>query len=129
MEVKNYACVNCEERAKRSFNGKRIIRRREVLPMAMMHHGVKYPEEKTVVAISKPLVWEMKPKEKTLEEKVKETLALANEVLGMTAADIPITIKKEKKPIPMRPVTLKPVEQQEIQTIVGPREIPRPLSP
>ena len=76
----------------------------------MMCHGVKYPEERTVVAISKLLTWEMKPK-KTFEDKVKETLALANEVLGMTMADIPITVKKEK-PILARLVTPKPVENR-----------------
>ena len=95
----------------------------------MMCHGVKYPEERTVVAISKLLTWEMKPK-KTFEEKVQETLRLADEVLGMTMADIPITVKKEKeRPIPMRSVTPKPVEKQVVQTIVGPMEIPRPPSP
>ena len=129
MEVENYACVNCAERAKRSFNSERIIRRREVPPMAMMRRGVKYLEEKTVVAVSKPLTWEMKPKEKTFEEKVKETLHLADEVLGMTMADIPITVKKEKKPIPARPVTPKPVEKQVVQTIMGPMEIPKSPSP
>ena len=96
----------------------------------MMCRGVKYPEEKMVVAISKPLVWEMKPKEKMLEEKVKETLTLADGVLGMTVAEILIIVKekKEKKLLPTRPVTPKPVEKQVVQTIVGPQEIPRPLS-
>ena len=110
MEVENYACIECAERAKRSFNSERIVRRQEVLPTATMRHGVKYPEEKTVVAVSKPLIWEIKPK-KTFEEKVKETLALADEVLGMTMADIPITVKKEK-PILARLVTPKPVENR-----------------
>ena len=128
MEVENYACVECAERAKKSFNSERIIRRREVPPTAMMRRGIKYPEEKTVVAVSKPLTWEMKPK-KTFEEKVQETLKLADEVLGMTMADIPITVKKEKKPIQTRPVTPKPVEEQEVQTILGPMMIPRPSSP
>ena len=94
-----------------------------------MRRGVKYPEEKMVVAVSKPLTWEMKPKEKTFEEKVKETLALADEVLGFTMADIPITVKEEKKLILARLATLKPVEKQVVQTIVGPLEIPRPQSP
>ena len=81
------------------------------------------------MAVSKPLTWEMKPKEKTFEDKVKETLKLADEVLGMTMADIPITVKKEKeRPIPTRSVTPKPVEKQTVQTIVGPMEIPRPPS-
>ena len=129
MEVENYACIECAKRAKRSFNSERIIRRREVLPTAMICRGVKYLEEKTVVAVSKPLTWEMKPKEKTYEEKVKETLALADEALGMMMADIPITVKEGKKPIPVRPATPKPVEKQVVQTIVGPIEIPRPPTP
>ena len=94
----------------------------------MMRRGVKYPEEKMVIAISKPLTWEMKPKEKTYEEKVEETLALADEVLGMTMADIPVTVKKEKRLILEKQVMPKPVEQQVVQTIMGPLEIPRPLS-
>ena len=127
MEVENYTCIECAERSKKSFNTERIIRRQEVPPTAMMHHGVKYPEEKTVVAISKPLTWEMKPK-KIFKEKVKEILALADEMLGMTMANIPIMVKKEK-PLPVRLVTPKPVEKQVVQTIVGPREIPCPPSP
>ena len=94
----------------------------------MMHHGVKYPEEKMVVAVSKPLTWEMKPK-KTIEEKVQDVLAQADEALkGFTMANVPVIIKKDK-PLLARLVTPKPVEKQVIQTIVGPREIPRPLSP
>ena len=71
----------------------------------------------------------MKPKEKTIEEKVQDVLAQAHEALkGFTMTDVLVIIKKDK-PLPVRLATLKPVEKQIIQTIVGPQEIPCPPSP
>ena len=72
------------------------------------------------MAVSKPLTWEIKPKEKPIEEKVQDVLAMADKAFkGFMMADILVTIKKEKLLL-VRLVTPKPVEKQVVQTIVGP---------
>jgi hypothetical protein len=56
FEVDNFVCTECSEKCKRSFNGQKVLKRKEVMPVLKEKVLIKGD-----VAVSKPLAWVMRP--------------------------------------------------------------------
>jgi hypothetical protein len=93
FEVENFVCTECSkcsEKCKRSFNGQRVLNRKEVMPVLKERVLIKGD-----VAVSKLLAWIMRPKKEV--PKVEQT--------------IPIRIISA----PMKKVPPRPMEKKTMQ--------------
>jgi hypothetical protein len=87
FEVENFVCTECSEKCKRSFNGQKVLRRKEVMPVLKERALIKGD-----VVVSKPLAWVMRPKKE----------------VPKTEQTIPIRIiSTPKKKVPVRPMEKK----------------------
>jgi hypothetical protein len=87
FEVENFVCTECSEKCKRSFNGQKVLNRREVMPVLKEKVLIKGD-----VAVSKPLAWVMRPKKEV--PKVEQTIPIR-------------IISALKKKVPVRPMAKK----------------------
>jgi hypothetical protein len=61
FEVENFVCTECSKKCKRSFNGQKVLKRKEVMPVLKEKALIKGD-----IAVSKPLAWVMRPMEQTI---------------------------------------------------------------
>jgi hypothetical protein len=59
FEVENFVCTKCNEKCKRSFNGQKVLKRKEVMPVLKERALIKGD-----IAVSKPLAWVMRQRKK-----------------------------------------------------------------
>jgi hypothetical protein len=87
FEVENFVCTECSEKCKRSFNGQKVLKRKEVIPVLKEKVLIKGD-----IAVSKPLTWIMRPKKEV--PKVEQTILIK-------------IISAPMKKVPVRPMTKK----------------------
>jgi DNA-binding transcriptional MerR regulator len=87
FEVENFVCTECSEKCKRSFNGQKVLKRKEVMPVLKERVLIKGD-----IAVSKPLAWIMRPKKEV--PKVEQTIPIR-------------IISAPMKKVPVRPMTKK----------------------
>jgi hypothetical protein len=87
FEVENFVCTNCSEKCKRSFNGQKVLKRKEVMPVLKERALIKGD-----IAVSKPLTWVMRPKKEV--PKVEQMIPIR-------------IISAPMKKVPVRPMTKK----------------------
>jgi hypothetical protein len=87
FEVENFVCTECSEKCKRSFNGQKVLNRKEVMPVLKEKVLIKGD-----IAVSKPLAWVMRPKKEV--PKVEQTIPIR-------------IISAPMKKVPVRPMTKK----------------------
>jgi hypothetical protein len=69
FEVENFVCTECSEKCKRSFNGQKVLKRKEVMPVLKERALIKGD-----IAVSKLLAWVMRPKKEV--PKVEQTIPI-----------------------------------------------------
>jgi hypothetical protein len=87
FEVENFVCTECSEKCKRSFNGQKVLKRKEVMPVLKEKALIKGD-----IAVSKPLAWVMRPKKEV--PKVEQTILIK-------------IISAPMKKVPIRPMAKK----------------------
>jgi hypothetical protein len=94
FEIENFVCIECNKKCKRSFNGQRVLKRKEVMPVL---------KEKTLIkvdiAVSKPLAWVMRPKKEV--PKVEQMILIR-------------IISAPMKKVPVRPMEKKTMQIEEV---------------
>jgi hypothetical protein len=68
-EEENFVCAECSEKCKRSFNGQKVLRRKELMPVLKEKVLIKGD-----IAVSKPLAWVMRPKKEV--PKTEQTILI-----------------------------------------------------
>jgi hypothetical protein len=68
FEVENFVCTECSEKCKRSFNGQKVLNRKEVMPVLKEKVLIKGD-----IAVSKPLAWVMRPKKEVPKDGTNDT--------------------------------------------------------
>jgi hypothetical protein len=80
FEVENFV-TECSEKCKRSFNGQKVLKRKEVMPVLKERALIKGD-----VAVSKPLAWVMRPKKEV--PKVEQTILI--KIISAPVKKVPI---------------------------------------
>jgi hypothetical protein len=97
FEIENFVCTECSEKCKRSFNGQKVLKRKEVMPVLKEKVLIKGD-----IAVSKPLAWVMRPKKVPKVEQM-----------------IPIRIiLAPMKKVPVRPMEKKTAQIQAVSNRV-----------
>jgi hypothetical protein len=94
FDVENFICTECSEKCKRSFNGQKVLRRKEVMPVLKEKALIKGD-----VAVSKPLAWVMRPKKEV--PKMEQTIPIR-------------IISAPMKKVPVRPMEKKTAQIQAV---------------
>jgi hypothetical protein len=100
FEVENFVCIKCNEKCKRSFNGQKVLKRKEVMPVLKEKVLIKGN-----IAVSKPLAWVMRPKKEV--PKVEQTIPIR-------------IISAPMKKVPVRPMEKKTAKIQAVSEWVRP---------
>jgi hypothetical protein len=100
FEIENFVCTECSEKCKRSFNGQKVLRRKEVMPVLKERVLIKGD-----IAVSKPLTWVMRPKKEV--PKVEQTIPIR-------------IISAPMKKVPVRPMEKKTAKIQAVSERVRP---------
>jgi hypothetical protein len=107
FEVENFVCTECSEKCKRSFNGQKVLKRKEVMPVLKERALIKGD-----IAVSKPLAWVMRPKKEV--PKVEQTIPIR-------------IISAPMKKVPVRPMEKKTAQIQAVTNHVKKPRIDYPL--
>jgi hypothetical protein len=94
FEIENFICTECSEKCKRSFNGQKVLKRKEVMPVLKEKVLIKGD-----VAVSKPLAWIMRPKKEV--PKMEQTIPIR-------------IISAPMKKVPARPMEKKTAQIQAV---------------
>jgi hypothetical protein len=94
FEIENFVCTECSEKCKRSFNGQRVLKRKEVMPVLKEKVLIKGD-----VMVSKPLAWVMRPKKEV--PKVEQMIPIR-------------IISAPMKKVPVRPMEKKTMQIQAV---------------
>jgi hypothetical protein len=94
FEIENFVCTECSEKCKRSFNGQRVLKQKEVMPVLKEKVLIKGD-----IAVSKLLAWVMRPKKEV--PKVEQTIPIR-------------IISAPKKKVPVRPMEKKTAQIQAV---------------
>jgi hypothetical protein len=94
FEIENFVCTECSEKCKRSFNGQKVLKRKEVTPVLKEKVLIKGD-----VAVSKPLAWIMRPKKEV--PKMEQTMLIR-------------IISAPMKKVPVRPMEKKTAQIQAV---------------
>jgi hypothetical protein len=105
FEVENFVCTECSEKCKRSFNGQRVLNRKEVMPVLKEKALIKGD-----IAVSKPLAWVMRPKKEV--PKVEQMIPIR-------------IISAPMKKVPARPMEKKTAQIQAVTERVIQEKKPR----
>jgi hypothetical protein len=100
FEVENFVCTECNGKCKRSFNGQKVLKRKEVMPVLKERALIKGD-----IAVSKPLAWVMRPKKEV--PKMEQTIPIR-------------IISAPMKKVPMRPMEKKTAKIQAVSEWVRP---------
>jgi hypothetical protein len=102
FEVENFVCTECSEKCKRSFNGQRVLKRKEVMPVLKEKALTKGD-----VAVSKPLAWVMRPKKEV--PKVEQTIPIR--IISAPMKKVPVR-PMEKKTAQIKAVTERAIQEK-----------------
>jgi hypothetical protein len=102
FEVENFVCTECSEKCKRSFNGQRVLNRKEVMPVLKEKALIKGD-----VAVSKPLAWVMRPKKEV--PKVEQTIPIR--IISAPIKKVPVR-PMEKKTAKIQAVTDRVIQEK-----------------
>jgi hypothetical protein len=105
FEIENFVCTECSEKCKRSFNGQKVLKRKEVMPVLKEKVLIKGD-----IAVSKPLAWVMRPKKEV--PKVEQTIPIR-------------IISAPMKKVPVRPMEKKTAQIQAVSERVIQEKKPR----
>jgi hypothetical protein len=105
FEVENFVCTKCSEKCKRSFNGQKVLKRKEVMPVLKEKVLIKGD-----VAVSKLLAWVMRPKKEV--PKAEQTIPIR-------------IISAPMKKVPVRPMEKKTAKIQAVTDRVTQEKKPR----
>jgi hypothetical protein len=94
FEIENFVCTECSEKCKRSFNGQKVLKRKEVTPVLKEKVLIKGD-----IAVSKPLTWIMRPKKEV--PKVEQMIPIR-------------IISAPMKKVPVRPMEKKTAQIQAV---------------
>jgi hypothetical protein len=102
FEVENFVCTECSEKCKRSFNGQKVLRRKEVIPVLKERVLIKGD-----IAVSKPLAWVMRPKKEVL--KMEQTIPIR--IISAPIKKVPVR-PMEKKTAQIQAVTERVIKEK-----------------
>jgi hypothetical protein len=102
FEVENFVCTECSEKCKRSFNGQKVLKRKEVMPVLKERALIKGD-----IAVSKPLAWVMRPKKEV--PKVEQTIPIR--IISAPMKKVPVR-PMEKKTTQIQAVTERVIQEK-----------------
>jgi hypothetical protein len=102
FDVENFVCTECSEKCKRSFNGQKVLKRREVMPVLKERALIKGD-----IAVSKPLAWVMRPKKEV--PKVEQTIPIR--IISAPMKKVPVR-PMEKKTAQIQAVTERVIQEK-----------------
>jgi hypothetical protein len=105
FEIENFVCTECSEKCKRSFNGQKVLKRKEFMPVLKEKVLIKGD-----IAVSKPLAWVMRPKKEV--PKVEQMIPIR-------------IISAPMKKVPVRPMEKKTAQIQAVNERVIQEKKPR----
>jgi hypothetical protein len=105
FEVENFVCTKCSKKCKRSFNGQKVQRRKEVMPVLKEKALIKGD-----IAVSKPLAWVMRPKKEV--PKVEQTIPIR--IISAPMKKVPVR-PMEKKTAKIEAVAQRMIQEKKIQ--------------
>jgi hypothetical protein len=105
FDVENFVCTECSEKCKRSFNGQRVLNRKEVMPVLKERVLIKGD-----VAVSKPLTWVMRPKKEV--PKVEQTIPI--KIISAPMKKVPAR-PMEKKTAKIEAVAQRMIQEKKIR--------------
>jgi hypothetical protein len=101
-EEENFVCTECSEKCKRSFNGQRVLNRKEVMPVLKEKVLIKGD-----IAVSKPLAWVIRPKKEV--PKVEQTIPIR--IISAPMKKVPVR-PMEKKTAKIEAVTQRMIQER-----------------
>jgi hypothetical protein len=102
FEVENFVCTECSKKCKRSFNGQKVLKRKEVMPVLKEKALIKGD-----IAVSKPLAWVMRPKKEV--PKVEQTIPIR--IISVPIKRVPVR-PMEKKTAQIQAVTERVIQEK-----------------
>jgi hypothetical protein len=102
FDIENFVCTECSEKCKRSFNGQKVLRRKEVMPVLKEKVLIKGD-----IAVSKPLAWVMRPKKEV--PKVEQTIPIR--IISAPMKKVPVR-PMEKKTAQIKAVTKRVIQEK-----------------
>jgi DNA-binding transcriptional MerR regulator len=102
FEIENFVCTECSEKCKRSFNGQKVLKRKEVMPVLKEKVLIKGD-----IAVSKPLTWVMRPKKEV--PKVEQTIPIR--IISAPMKKVPVR-PMEKKTAQIQAVTERVIQEK-----------------
>jgi hypothetical protein len=100
FDIENFVCTECSEKCKKSFNGQKVLRRKEVMPVLKERALIKGD-----IVVSKPLAWVMRPKKEV--PKVEQTIPI--KIISALMKKVPA------RPMEKKTAKIEAVAQQMIQ--------------
>jgi hypothetical protein len=97
FEIENFICTECSKKCKRSFNGQKVLKRKEVMPVLKEKVLIKGD-----VAVSKPLAWVMRPK-------MEQTIPIR--IISAPMKKVPVR-PMEKKTAQIQAVTKQMIQEK-----------------
>jgi hypothetical protein len=104
-EEENFVCTECSEKCKRSFNGQKVLNRKEVMPVLKEKVLIKGD-----IAVSKPLAWVMRPKKEV--PKVEQTILIR--IISAPMKKVPAR-PMEKKTAKIEAVAQRMIQEKKIR--------------
>jgi hypothetical protein len=104
FEVENFVCTECSKKCKRSFNGQKVLKRKEVIPVLKEKVLIKGD-----IAVSKPLAWVMRPKK---VPKVEQTIPIR--IILAPTKKVPVR-PMEKKTAKIQAVTNRVIQEKKLR--------------
>jgi hypothetical protein len=102
FEIENFVYTECSEKCKRSFNGQKVLKRKEVMPVLKEKVLIKGDE-----AVRKPLAWVMRPKKEV--PKVEQTILIR--IISAPMKKVPVR-PMEKKTVQIQAVTERVIQEK-----------------
>jgi hypothetical protein len=102
FEIENFVCTECSEKCKRSFNGQKVLKRKEVMPVLKEKVLIKGD-----IAVSKLLAWVMRPKKEV--PKVEQTIPIR--IISAPMKKVPVR-PMEKKTAQIQTVTERVIQEK-----------------
>jgi hypothetical protein len=102
FKIENFVCTECSEKCKRSFNGQKVLRRKEVMPVLKEKALIKGD-----IAVSKLLAWVMRPKKEV--PKMEQTIPIR--IISAPMKKVPAR-PMEKKTAQIQAVTKRVIQEK-----------------
>jgi hypothetical protein len=103
FKIENFVCTECSKKCKRSFNGQRVLKQKEVMPVLKEKVLIKGD-----IVVSKPLAWVMRPKKEV--PKMEQTIPIR--IISAPINKVPAR-PMEKKTAQIQAVTKRVIQEKE----------------